>query len=215
MNQKWKFSLVQYSSWNSVAPQFLFDSLQSLSYYLTRWRTRCVWCGRAVTIYIGTPQFALCVAESRIIVGWKLNTPGCSYRNSYHSAKQTKSNDKIKQLPGILVKKSFQINKENISIQHRYLDFGTSLEIVGLLCSYYTLGHSNIWLCGSLFVIPLFGHFRGAKKGTNSNFTNNRCQNLINYFWYLINRKSIIVKFIYGYIHWFVTLKFIVQLSDF
>ena len=88
-----------------------------------------------------------------------------------------------------------------------YLNFGTSLEIVGLLCSYYTLGHSNIWLCGSLFVIPLFGHFRGAKKGTNSNFTNNRCQNLINYFWYLTNRKSIIVKFIYGYIHWFVTLK--------
>ena len=75
--------------------------------YLIIWRGdgHGVWCGRAVTIYIGTPQFALCVAESRIIVGWKFkNTPGCSYRNSYHSAKQTKSNDKIKQLPGILVK---------------------------------------------------------------------------------------------------------------
>lgn len=134
MNQKWKFSLVQYSSWNSVAPQFLFDSLQSLSYYLTRWRTRCVWCGRAVTIYIGTPQFALCVAESRIIVGWKLNTPGCSYRNSYHSAKQTKSNDKIKQLPGILVKKSFQINKENISVGTTWI-----LALLWKLLDYYVL----------------------------------------------------------------------------
>ena len=121
---KLKFSSSPISVWQLAKLILLFDEVTD---------TVCVWCGRAVTIYIGTPQFALCVAESRIIVGWKLNTPGCSYRNSYHSAKQTKSNDKIKQLPGILVKKSFQINKENISI-------GTwILALLWKLLDYYVL----------------------------------------------------------------------------